>query len=224
MAMAMALLWALAAKESCSVPTAPLTSMVVGAAPMPEAAKLSVPSLALATTCTVTLTVPFCGNLGRIDGDIGDVGAVDATGGVVQRSVEQFHAVERRRVGDPVDAVENRIDLQAGWRPFPPGESAPLLAAWLVRLCNCRSIDEISFSAPSAVLSTLPACWRVADRLIDAVDFGLERLAGDQAGRIVLAAVDFQTGREPLQARANKAAWFRFKALRACSELILVLI
>ena len=61
MATAMALLLTLAANESCCVPTAPLISTVVGVVPMPEAAKLSVPSLALAKTCTATFTDPPCG-------------------------------------------------------------------------------------------------------------------------------------------------------------------
>ena len=41
-----------------------------------------------------------------------DRGRVDAAGRVVERAVEQLHAVELRRVADAVDAVEDRVDLE----------------------------------------------------------------------------------------------------------------
>ena len=78
------------------------------------------------------------------------------------------------------------------------GDSAPVLAAWLVRLCTCSSSEETSLSAPSAVFTTLPA-GGVVDRLVDAGDLALELLAGDQAGGVVLAGID-------LQARCSGAA------------------
>ena len=58
-------------------------------------------------------------------------------------------------------------------------------------------------SAPSAVLITLPARWRVVDRLVDAVDLAAQRFAGDQAGGGVLAGVDLQAAAQPLQARGQ---------------------
>src|SRR5207253_7770039 len=46
-----------------------------------------------------------------VDVHVGKVGGVDAAGGVIQRAVEQLDAVELRRVGAAVNAVENGIDL-----------------------------------------------------------------------------------------------------------------
>ena len=59
----MALLWALPAKLSCSVPMLPEISIVAGAAPRPEAAKVTLPTWALAVTWTEMLTVPPSGTL-----------------------------------------------------------------------------------------------------------------------------------------------------------------
>ena len=62
MATATALLWALEAKLSCSVPSVPRISIAVGALPIPEAAKTVCAVWALAATCTVTVIAPLSGN------------------------------------------------------------------------------------------------------------------------------------------------------------------
>src|SRR6185436_3907246 len=47
----------------------------------------------------------------RVDVHVGEIRRVHATGGVIQRAVEQLHAVELCRVGAAIDAGKDRIHL-----------------------------------------------------------------------------------------------------------------
>ena len=47
-----------------------------------------------------------------IDRDVGQLGGVDGLGRVVEVAVEQLLALERGGVGDSVDGLKDRVDLQ----------------------------------------------------------------------------------------------------------------
>ena len=79
------------------------------------------------------------------------------------------------------------------------GLTPPLLAAWTISslMLTSRLADlvEGAFGGGDDVAGALG----VVDRLLDAGHLAAQRLAGDQAGRVVGAAVDPQAAGEPLQ-------------------------
>src|SRR5207249_184473 len=51
-------------------------------------------------------------NLRSVDLEVVDRGAEHAAGRVIQAAVEQLDAIELRRVGNAVDGVQDRVDLE----------------------------------------------------------------------------------------------------------------
>ena len=102
-----------------------------------------------------------------------------------------------------------RIESTWSWLALiSSGDRAPLLAAWLVRLCTSSSSDDTSPSAPSAVLITLPArCELSIAWLMPPISLR-SCFAGDQAGGGVLAAVDLQARAQDAAGAVARSVWF----------------
>ena len=103
------------------------------------------------------------------------------------------------------------------------GESAPLLAASLVRLWTSSSSALTSLSAPSAVLITLLARWELSMAwLIPAISLRSVSLAIRAAGASLPALIF-----SPLASRSRRverSALLRFRRFIACIDEMFVLI
>src|SRR5690606_9592551 len=120
-------------------------------------------------------------------------------GRVAQLAVEQLLALEGHAAGQAVDGVENRVDLELVGLDFLLAEPAGvggLVDQALELVEQAADLGQAAFGGGDDVAGALG----VAHGGHDAGLLGAEVLAGDEAGGVVGAAVDLQTGREPLEA------------------------
>src|SRR5205814_9801164 len=113
----------------------------------------------------------------------------DAAGAVVQRAVQQLDAVELRGVGDAVDAVENRVHLQLIGLDLIRRQRTGVRRLIGQRLRFQEQGGNLAQRAFGRV-DHVPGALRVVDRLVDPGNFAAKTFAGDQTGRVILAAVD----------------------------------
>src|SRR5262249_36767991 len=112
---------------------------------------------------------------------------------------QQLHAVELRRVGDSVDAVEDGIDLELIGFNFLTREGAAV-GGLVGQAFNLQQQGGDFAQRAFRRVDHVVGAAGVVDRLVDAGDLGGKVFAGDEARRRVLARVDLQTRGEALEA------------------------
>ena len=66
------------------------------------------------------VAVAAVGDLGSVDPNVGEVGGGQAGSSEVEAAVEQLDVAEGCAVGDTIDRLENRVDLELVGRDFIP--------------------------------------------------------------------------------------------------------
>lgn len=143
--------------------------------------------------------VPSAASLGSVDRDIRQNRVVLAADRVVKVAVQKLGALEAGGVGDTVDRLKDRVDLEL------------IRIALLLRhacFVGGRSDEALKFDkhvrdflkATFGDVDNLVSALRVGDRAVDGRLLCAEILRRDETCRIVGAAVDAVAGRKALQA------------------------
>ena len=131
--------------------------------------------------------------IGLVNLEVGNRSGVDAVGDEVEASVEESSSLELGDLGDAVDGLERRIDLQLVGRDLfgthGPGigglgdESADVVQ-------QGTDLSEGTIGRGDHLVGT----FAVGDRPFDPDDVAAEDFAGDESGGVILPGVDSQTG------------------------------
>src|SRR5439155_19746196 len=153
------------------------------------------------------------GNARAVDLHVVDLRAVDSAGRVREVAVQQLDALEAGRLAQPVDRLQDRVNLKLiGIRFFlgQPAGVRRLVDQALQLGQQVADFAEATFGRANDVIGA--AC--VVDRLRNPSLFGLEIFGGDETGGVVRAGVDSQTGAQSLERRVQALVIFCQHALR----------
>ncbi len=153
------------------------------------------------------------GKVGRVDLHRRDVGGGHAAGGVGEIAVEQLGALEGGAAGEAVDRTEDRVNLNLVGLCFRGGEAAG--AGRLIDECLELVQQRADFAQTTlGGADDVTGAFGVADGLVNAGFFSAKIFAGDEASRIIRAAIDAKAGAEALKRAAQIVLVLAQHALR----------
>ncbi len=140
---------------------------------------------------------PAAGKPRRVDAHVGQRRR-HAFRGVVEAAVEQLGALEARVVGQAVDRLEDGVDLELVGVLLLLGQAGLVGAGGHQALQLHEQVGDLLETTLGHVDHLLGAL-RVGDGRVDGLLLRPEVLAGDEAGRVVLTAVDAQARAQALE-------------------------